>query len=185
MYNATTVSPGPILLPHMMRAILTKRLTFRGFIVSDFATPWAVTMSGLRCKNSSATKVRRGSDNSPSSIRPCKLDQGGGKRCSGKAQRSFWRLMMLSTSFKCSPMRVPLRRCNSSATRARHSARIEQFVRGGRGSGGLAMHEVMRALIALWLALIAMLGLFALVIATSRIPCVPYGLWPTLQMHCR
>ena len=37
MYNATTVSPGPILLPHMMRAIFTKRLTFRGFIVSDFA----------------------------------------------------------------------------------------------------------------------------------------------------
>jgi hypothetical protein len=33
--------------------------------------------------------------------------------------------------------------------------------------------------------LIAMLGLLALVIATSRIPCVPYGLWPTLQMHCR
>ena len=30
--------------------------------------------------------------------------------------------MMLSSSFKCSPMRVPLRRCNSSATRARHSA---------------------------------------------------------------
>jgi hypothetical protein len=37
MYNANTLSPGPILLPHMMRAILTKRLTFRGFIVSDFA----------------------------------------------------------------------------------------------------------------------------------------------------
>jgi len=37
MYNATTLSPGPILLPHMMRAILTKRLTFRGFIVSDFS----------------------------------------------------------------------------------------------------------------------------------------------------
>jgi NADPH-dependent curcumin reductase len=37
MYNATTLFPGPILLPHMMRAILTKRLTFRGFIVSDFA----------------------------------------------------------------------------------------------------------------------------------------------------
>ena len=34
MYNATTaLSSGPILLPHMMRAILTKRLTFRGFIV--------------------------------------------------------------------------------------------------------------------------------------------------------
>jgi hypothetical protein len=62
----------------------------------------------------------------------------------------------------------------------------EQFVRRGTARlGGLAMHEVMRALIARWLALIAMLGLFALVIATSRIPCVPYGLWPTLQMHCR
>jgi hypothetical protein len=56
---------------------------------------------------------------------------------------------------------------------------------GRRGSGGLAMHGAMRALIARWVALIAMLGLLALVIATSRIPCVPYGLWPTLQMHCR
>ncbi len=28
---------SPILLPHLMRAILTKRLTFRGFIVSDFS----------------------------------------------------------------------------------------------------------------------------------------------------
>jgi NADPH-dependent curcumin reductase CurA len=36
MYNAPSLSPGPILLPHLMRAILTKRLTFRGFIVSDF-----------------------------------------------------------------------------------------------------------------------------------------------------
>jgi NADPH-dependent curcumin reductase CurA len=34
--NATSLSTGPILLPHLMRAILTKRLTFRGFIVSDF-----------------------------------------------------------------------------------------------------------------------------------------------------
>jgi NADPH-dependent curcumin reductase len=37
MYNATSMSPGPILLPHLMRAILTKRLTFCGFIVSDFS----------------------------------------------------------------------------------------------------------------------------------------------------
>jgi hypothetical protein len=51
-----------------------------------------------------------------------------------------------------------------------------------RGSGGLAMYGVIRDLIARWVALIAMLGLFALVIATSRIPCVPYGMWPTLQM---
>lgn len=36
-YNATSFSPGPVLLPHLMRAILTKRLTVRGFIVSDFA----------------------------------------------------------------------------------------------------------------------------------------------------
>ena len=38
---------------------------------------------------------------------------------------------------------------------------IEPFVRWGgrRGSGGLAMHGVMRALIARWVALIAMLGL--------------------------
>jgi hypothetical protein len=57
--------------------------------------------------------------------------------------------------------------------------------RGRRGSGDLVMHGVMRALIARWLALIAMLGLFALVVATSRIPCVPYGLWPALQMNCR
>jgi len=47
------------------------------------------------------------------------------------------------------------------------------------------MRGVMRALIARGLALITMLGLLALVVATSRIPCVPYGLWPTLQMHCR
>ena len=36
MYNATSLSPGPILLPQLMRATLTKRLTVRGFIVSDF-----------------------------------------------------------------------------------------------------------------------------------------------------
>jgi hypothetical protein len=37
MYNAISLSAGPVLLPHLMRAILTKRLTFRGFIVSDFS----------------------------------------------------------------------------------------------------------------------------------------------------
>jgi NADPH-dependent curcumin reductase CurA len=35
IYNATSLSPGPILLPHLMRAVLTKRFTFRGFIVFD------------------------------------------------------------------------------------------------------------------------------------------------------
>ncbi len=42
------------------------------------------------------------------------------------------------------------------------------------------VHGVMRALIARWLALVAMLGLFALVVATSRIPCVPCGKNATL-----
>ncbi|WP_406855962.1 NADP-dependent oxidoreductase [Alsobacter sp. KACC 23698] len=36
-YNDTQVPPGPDRLPALMRAILTKRLTLRGFIVSDFA----------------------------------------------------------------------------------------------------------------------------------------------------
>ena len=36
MYNATSLSPGPILLPHLMRTVLTNWLTFRGFIVPDF-----------------------------------------------------------------------------------------------------------------------------------------------------
>ena len=36
MYNATSASAGAILLPHLMRAILTKRLTICGFIVFDF-----------------------------------------------------------------------------------------------------------------------------------------------------
>ena len=35
-YNATSVAPGPNLLPQLMRATLTKRLTIRGFIVFDF-----------------------------------------------------------------------------------------------------------------------------------------------------
>jgi hypothetical protein len=62
---------------------------------------------------------------------------------------------------------------------------FNSFVRRAAARLGVLMYGVMRALIARWLALIAMLGLLALVIATSRIPCVPYGLWPTLQMHCR
>lgn len=36
-YNATGLPEGPDRLPLLMQAILTKRLTFRGFIVSDFA----------------------------------------------------------------------------------------------------------------------------------------------------
>jgi hypothetical protein len=47
------------------------------------------------------------------------------------------------------------------------------------------MHGVTRAVIARWVALMAMIGLLALVIATGRTPCVPYGLWHTLQMKCQ
>ncbi len=49
MYNATELSPGPILLPHLMRAILTKRLTFRGFIVSDFFGRYGDFMRDVSC----------------------------------------------------------------------------------------------------------------------------------------
>ena len=37
-YNATELPPGPNLTPLLMRDILVKRLTFRGFIVWDFAS---------------------------------------------------------------------------------------------------------------------------------------------------
>src|SRR5436190_16377776 len=37
MYNATEPPPGPDRLPLIMRNVLTKRLTIRGFIVTDFA----------------------------------------------------------------------------------------------------------------------------------------------------
>src|SRR5438105_1055647 len=37
MYNATELPPGPNRLPVLMRNVLTKRLTIRGFIVTDFA----------------------------------------------------------------------------------------------------------------------------------------------------
>jgi NADPH-dependent curcumin reductase CurA len=36
-YNDTELPPGPDKTPRLMRAILSKRLTLRGFIVSDFA----------------------------------------------------------------------------------------------------------------------------------------------------
>jgi NADPH-dependent curcumin reductase CurA len=36
-YNAASPAAAAISVPQVMRATLTKRLTFRGFIVSDFA----------------------------------------------------------------------------------------------------------------------------------------------------
>ena len=36
-YNSTELPSGPNLIPSLMRSILVKRLTFRGFIVWDFA----------------------------------------------------------------------------------------------------------------------------------------------------
>lgn len=37
-YNATAAAAGSIQVPQLFRAVLTKRLTIRGFIVSDFAS---------------------------------------------------------------------------------------------------------------------------------------------------
>ena len=37
-YNATELPAGPNFIPSLMRNILLKRLTFRGFIVWDFAS---------------------------------------------------------------------------------------------------------------------------------------------------
>ena len=37
-YNATDLPPGPDRVPLVMHQILVKRLTFRGFIVWDFAS---------------------------------------------------------------------------------------------------------------------------------------------------
>ena len=39
-YNATELPPGPDQTPVLMRSILTKRLTFRGFIVMDYASQY-------------------------------------------------------------------------------------------------------------------------------------------------
>jgi NADPH-dependent curcumin reductase CurA len=36
-YSATELPPGPNRVPQLMRNVLTKRVTIRGFIVSDFA----------------------------------------------------------------------------------------------------------------------------------------------------
>jgi NADPH-dependent curcumin reductase CurA len=60
MYNATSLSPGPILLPHLMRAILTKRLTFRGFIVSDFAARYGDFMRDVSTRGTDQISRRRG-----------------------------------------------------------------------------------------------------------------------------
>src|SRR5262249_31710898 len=50
-YNATELPPGPDRVPALMLATLVKRLTFRGFIVSDFADQYPrvlADMSGWR-----------------------------------------------------------------------------------------------------------------------------------------
>ena len=40
-YNATALPEGPNRVPQLMRNVLTKRLTIRGFIVTDFAVKQA------------------------------------------------------------------------------------------------------------------------------------------------
>jgi NADPH-dependent curcumin reductase len=60
MYNATTLSPGPILLPHMMRAILTKRLTFSRFYRLRLCRPlWGFRARCLRLGRRRPDQVSR------------------------------------------------------------------------------------------------------------------------------
>jgi hypothetical protein len=54
-----------------------------------------------------------------------------------------------------------------------------------RGYDALSWEGALRTPVAGWLALIVMLGLFALIWSTGRPPCAPFGLWHTLQMNCR
>lgn len=72
-YNATELPPGPDRAPLLMLAILRKRLTVRGFIVSDFgelfgefldrATPW-VRDGSLRCRED----IVDGLENAPEAL---------------------------------------------------------------------------------------------------------------------
>jgi len=46
-YNATELLPGPNRVPLLMQSILVKRLTFRGFIVMDFASQFRDFMTDM------------------------------------------------------------------------------------------------------------------------------------------
>jgi NADPH-dependent curcumin reductase CurA len=46
-YNATELPPGPDRLPMFLLSILTKRLTFRGFIVGDFASQFSQFLADM------------------------------------------------------------------------------------------------------------------------------------------
>ena len=85
-YNATTLSPGSILLPHMMRAILTKRLTFRGFIVSDL--PHAMTIS---CAMSPPGSARDGLSIAKMWSRRSRTRRAPlSASCAGRISANFW-----------------------------------------------------------------------------------------------
>jgi NADPH-dependent curcumin reductase CurA len=47
-YNASELPPGPNRVPLVMHSTLVKRLTFRGFIVSDFASQFADFLRDMR-----------------------------------------------------------------------------------------------------------------------------------------
>src|SRR5436853_5855114 len=46
-YNATELPPGPDRVPLVMHNTLTKRLTFRGFIVGDFAAQYSAFLADM------------------------------------------------------------------------------------------------------------------------------------------
>jgi NADPH-dependent curcumin reductase CurA len=47
-YTASTPPPGPDRLPELMRAVLSKRLTLRGYISTDYAAMRAEAVAALR-----------------------------------------------------------------------------------------------------------------------------------------
>ena len=47
-YNDNQLPPGPNRVPLLMRAILTKRLTFRGFIYFDYASQFSEFMREMQ-----------------------------------------------------------------------------------------------------------------------------------------
>jgi hypothetical protein len=76
MCNATSVSPGPIFLPHLMRAILTKRLTVRGFIVTDFSARYGDFMRDVSAwvregRMKYREDVVEGLENAPRALASC------------------------------------------------------------------------------------------------------------------
>jgi NADPH-dependent curcumin reductase CurA len=86
MYNATLLSAGPILLPHLMRAILTKRLTFRGS-----SSPTFLRVIGISCAMFRPGSARDGSNIAKTWLRDSRtLHRLSLASCGGRISASSW-----------------------------------------------------------------------------------------------